>query len=157
MITSENGKLAKKALTKVKIKLILLQKLVEDYELYNSIQKITTGGSSTVDYINTCIDGINYQFNPDTGKMVALSTDFKTNITAAHNTAKQAAEAQSLSVDQLTNMNIDTIHKTIDKSTEIISITDTEVETMYTTQINEIKSSITTLLSEIEGYIVDHC
>lgn len=147
MITSENGKLAKKALTKVKIKLILLQKLVEDYDLFNSI----------VDYIDTCIDGINYQFDSTTGKMVALSTVFKTNITAAHNTAKRAAEEQDLSVDQLSDMNIATIHKTINKSTENISITNTEVETMYTTQINEIKSSIATLLSEIEGYITDHC
>lgn len=110
MITNENGKLAKKALTKVKIKLILLQKLVEDYELYNSIHKITTDGSSTVDYINTCIDSINEQLG-----------------------------------------------SAVEKNTEVVSITDTEIEELYTTQINEIKSSITTLLSEIEGYIGDHC
>ena len=142
MITSENGKLAKKALTKVKIKLILLQKLVEDYELYNSIQKITTDGSSTVDYINTCIDGINYQFNPDTGKTVEIITA----LTGVFETPPPPEV-----------VDITTIHKTIEKNTEVISITDTEIEELYTTQINEIKSSITTLLSEIEGYIINHC
>lgn len=127
MITNENGKLAKIALTKIKIKLILLQKLVEDYNLYESIYKLTTDTSSIVEYIDTRIDDVIQQLDPG----------------AEEPEVPEEPEEPEVPEEE--------------ENIETISITNTEIETMYTTQINETKSSIAALLSEIEGYISNHC
>ena len=131
MITNENGKLAKKALTKIKIKLILLQKLVEDYNLYESIYKLTTDTSSIVEYIDTRIDEV----NPGAEGPEGLGPE---------GLGPEGSGSEGSGSEE-------------EESIETISITNTEIETMYTTQINETKSSIAALLSEIEGYISNHC